>query len=115
MHELSIAQEIVNIVNQHLPENGNNSVHSVKVAVGKLSNILPDSLKFCFEAITMNTNLHGAKLEIENIPLTVQCGDCNEKSELDETIFICPKCSGFNLKIISGRELNIIEIELNDN
>ncbi|MBU2445746.1 MAG: hydrogenase maturation nickel metallochaperone HypA [Bacteroidetes bacterium] len=115
MHELSIAQEIVNIVNQYLPENGNNSVRSVKVAVGKLSNILPDSLEFCFEAITTNSNLHGAKLEIEKIPLTVQCGDCNEKSDLEETIFVCPNCGGFNLQILSGRELNVIEIELDEN
>ncbi len=114
MHELSIAQEIVNIVNQHLPEGETNSVRSVKVAIGKLSNVLTDSLEFCFEAITINTNLQGVKLEIQNIPLMVSCGGCKTESELNDTIFICPKCEGFNLKILSGRELNVLEIELND-
>ncbi|MBM4176172.1 MAG: hydrogenase maturation nickel metallochaperone HypA [Ignavibacteria bacterium] len=114
MHELSIAQEIVNIVNQHISEGETNSVRSVKVAIGKLSNVLTDSLEFCFEAITANTNLDGTKLEIQSIPLVVFCADCNKNSELEDTIFVCPNCSGFNLKIQSGRELNVLEIELND-
>jgi hydrogenase nickel incorporation protein HypA/HybF len=114
MHELSIAQEIVDIVNQHLPKGESNSVRSVKIAVGKMASILNDSLMFCFEAITANTNLQGTKLNIENIPLVVLCTDCNEKSELEDTIFVCPKCNGFNLKILRGMELNVIEIEFND-
>ena len=56
MHELSIAQSILDIVNQHLPAEKPAHVKSVKVKIGKLSNVLPDSLRFCFEAITKDSD-----------------------------------------------------------
>ena len=114
MHELSVAQEIINIVNSYLPDNNVANVKAVKVKVGKLSNILSDSLSFCFEALTNESHLKGAKLEIVDVPVKVLCLDCNEESEIENPVFACPKCSNNRLKMISGMELQVDEIELFD-
>jgi len=114
MHELSVAQEILGIVHQYVPDPKPNTVKSVKVSIGKLSNVLKDSLTFCFDAITSDTPLKGTTLEIVEIPVKIQCASCNEISELDEPAFACPNCGDNQIKVISGTELKVDEIELFD-
>jgi hydrogenase nickel incorporation protein HypA/HybF len=114
MHELSVAQEIVSIVNQYVPDPKPNSIKSVKVKVGKLSNILRGSLSFCFEAITSDTPLKGAMLEIIETPVKIICIGCNIESEIEPPVFACPVCGNNQIKIVSGTELRVDEIELFD-
>ena len=114
MHELSVAQEILGIVNQYLPNPSSGSVKSVKVQIGKLSNILSDSLTFCYEALTTQTPLEGSKLEIVEMPVTISCIECKNKSDIEPPIFACPICGNNKIKIISGTELRVDEIELFD-
>lgn len=114
MHELSIAQEILEIVNQYVPDPTETPVKSVKVKIGKMSNIQIDSLTFCFEAITSATPLEEVKLEIIHIPVTINCIKCNTKSEIEPPVFTCPACGGSEIKIISGTEMRVDEIELID-
>ena len=114
MHELSVAQEILRIVHQYVPDPKPDTVKSVKVSVGRLSNILADSLTFCFEAITSDTPLKGTRLEIIELPVKIQCSSCNEVSEIDEPVFACPNCGDNQIKVISGTELKVDEIELYD-
>ncbi|MDP2366449.1 MAG: hydrogenase maturation nickel metallochaperone HypA [Ignavibacteria bacterium] len=114
MHELSIAQEIFSIVQQNVDEENLNSVKNVKVKIGKLSNILPDSLLFCFDAIKTNTKLQNVELKIDISPVIIECNDCLTKSEIEPPDFSCPKCNGINIKMTGGDELFVEEIELND-
>jgi hydrogenase nickel incorporation protein HypA/HybF len=114
MHELSIAQNIIEIVYDNLNEHQKTSVKSVRVKIGKLNNILPDSLVFGFEALTQNTDLDGAVLEIEHLPIKIKCTDCGAVSTCDNFLFSCENCGGNQIKILSGDELLVSEIELND-
>jgi hydrogenase nickel incorporation protein HypA/HybF len=114
MHELSIAQEILRIVDQYLPNPTPDSVKYVKIKVGKLANILNDSLSFCYDALTENTPLAGSKLQITELPIKILCVSCNKESEIEPPVFACPDCGNNQLKIISGTELQVDEIELND-
>ena len=114
MHELSIAQNIISIVQENLKDEQRNSVKRVRVKIGKLTNILADSLLFSFEALTKETNLDGVVLEVENIPLTIKCKDCEKLTSLDDYIFCCPACQSTSITLISGNELMVSEIELND-
>ena len=115
MHELSVAQEILKIVDQYLPDPSPNSVKFVKIKVGKFSNILTDSLSFCYEALVDNTPLQGSKLKIEEIPVKISCSNCNREFEIEPPVFSCPGCEHNYIRIISGTELQVKEIELNDN
>lgn len=114
MHELSIATEIINIVGQYVDKGNHHRVQTVKVKIGKLTNVLTDSLQFCFEAIVKDSELNEAKLEIENVPLKFLCDDCNETSTTGDYLFKCLSCESSNIKIIAGDELNVSEIILKD-
>ena len=114
MHELSIAQEILRIVHQYVPDSQPNNIKSVKVSIGKMSNILIDSLTFCFEAITSGSPLVGTKLEIIETPLKINCLNCLKESEIEPPVFACPVCGQNQIKIISGTEMRVEEIELFD-
>lgn len=114
MHELSIAQEIFSIVQQNVDKQNLTAVKNVKVKIGKLNNILPDSLHFCFDAIKTDTLLKNSELIINQTPIIVECSDCKSVSEIEPPVFSCPVCSGINIKMNGGSELIVEEIELND-
>ena len=113
MHELSIAQEIIDIVEQSA-SGKIESVTSVRVKLGKLSNVLADSLRFCFEALVSSTPMKNAKLEILEIPITVLCNKCGVTSEINGFEYFCANCSSSDIKVETGNEMHIAAIELSD-
>jgi hydrogenase nickel incorporation protein HypA/HybF len=114
MHELSIAQSIVDIIRQYVPDDQAESVRLVKIRVGPLAGVVPDSLDFCFGAIVADTKLRKARLDIEATRLRSQCTGCDEAFEVEEASFICPRCGSGEIKVVSGTELQVVEIELSD-
>jgi hydrogenase nickel incorporation protein HypA/HybF len=114
MHELSIAQSILEIVQHHLPADGSRNVRTVSMKVGELSGVVTDSLEFCFQAITAGTTLEGARLAIEHLPVRARCRTCSAAFPVEQSVFRCTSCGGSDLEIVSGRELQVTEIELAD-
>lgn len=114
MHELSIAQSIVDIVLQHLPPSDGIHVTKVRLTLGAMAGVVPDSLEFCFGAITQGTQIEGAVLEIERMPLTARCGNCGREGEIEPTLFACPSCGSNRLTILTGREMQVRDIEVDE-
>ena len=114
MHELSIAQGIMEIVEQYLPPGEAPTVKSVKVKVGELSGVVADSLEFCFQAISAGSRLQGAVLDIEQVPITADCSACRNHFRVLDSSFFCPVCGSGDIAIVSGRELTVTELELLD-
>jgi hydrogenase nickel incorporation protein HypA/HybF len=114
MHELSIAQSIVDIVLQHLPKEEGMSVRSVRLTLGAMAGVVPESLEFCFGAITEGTPLQGAVLNIENVPLRALCNACGRDGEIEPTLFVCAQCGATSLEILSGREMQVRDIEVEE-
>lgn len=114
MHELSVAEEIINIANQYIPAGNKSEVLSVKVEIGRLSNILTDSLEFCFDALITDTHLRGARLIVKEIPVMVRCEDCGNTTEVERVLFQCAACESSKVKLLTGNELKVTEIEIND-
>ena len=114
MHELAIAQNILEIVRQAVPQALEKSVRGVRIRVGQLSGIVPDSLDFCFSAMVADTDMREARLSIDQVPTLSQCKTCAHRFGITDWIFICPACKSTNLEVISGKELEIVEIELED-
>lgn len=113
MHEMGIALQIIEIATASIPEDLKSvRVERVNLAVGKLAAVVPDSLRFCFEIAAGETPLAGAELHIEEIPVTASCDDCDHQWTIDQPAFICPACTGGRLQILSGRELDIVSIEI---
>lgn len=114
MHELSIAQNIIDIVKRNVPDTEWANVSSIRLKIGSCAGIVTNSLEFSFNAIKEDSMLKEAKLEIESIPFQVQCNACNKISETELGFLICEQCGGADTKILSGTELDIIDIKLNE-
>jgi hydrogenase nickel incorporation protein HypA/HybF len=68
MHELSLAQNIMEIVERAVPPEQNARASTIRLRVGEFAAVVEDSLSFCFEAITRGTRLEGSRLSIERVP-----------------------------------------------
>jgi hydrogenase nickel incorporation protein HypA/HybF len=111
MHEMSIAQSLLNIILQESEAHQVRRVVSVALRVGELSSVEPESLRFCFELIAQGTIVEGAELQIERVSVTCRCEDCGTEFSVEQLLFICPSCGGRRVEVLSGRELNIQSLE----
>ena len=115
MHEMGIAMEIIEIAEASIPTGMDAvQVESVNLRIGKLSAIVPESLSFCFDVAIKETRLEGARLNIEQVPVVAMCKDCGVQWAIDEPAFTCPKCKSGSIELISGKELDIVSIEVLD-
>ncbi len=116
MHEASIATELLNIAVQECAKNGYNKIESIKVIVGRATGIMTDALLFAFNVLKEGTPAEKANLIIEEIPVRGVCKECGKEFESNENylIFECPYCGSLSIKLISGKELNITEMEVNN-
>lgn len=110
MHEFGITQNIVAIVTEHAK---GAKVQRVLLEIGKLSAIMPDAIRFCFDICTQGTVLEGATLEILEIPGLGRCRQCGAEIFLDKLLGIC-NCGSVQLDLITGEELKIKEIEIEE-
>jgi hydrogenase nickel incorporation protein HypA/HybF len=112
MHEMGIAMQIVEIVTASIPEHlSGGRVKTVYLKVGRLSAIVVDSLRFCYEMVIKETPLEGSRLHISEVPVRVRCGACNMEWAMETPAFACPECGG-DTRLLSGRELDVESIEL---
>ncbi len=107
MHELSVANEIIIIVQREIDKRNLKGVAEVNVRLGALSGINPEALAFSFEAATIDSPLAGTKLTIDRIPAEERCRLCGKGFQVDDLIFLCPHCESANIEITQGEELDI--------
>jgi len=112
MHEVGLTQHLVEIAEQHVRAGGHSRVLSVSIDIGELSNVLPDAVEFCFEAVIRGTLLEGSRLLINRIPGRMHCRDCCRDFAAGNDTFDCPHCGGFLLDIVQGNELRLTEMEV---
>jgi hydrogenase nickel incorporation protein HypA/HybF len=110
MHELGITQEIVAIAETR---SGGRKVSRVVVEIGRLSAVLPDAVRFCFDLCAEGTAVEGAELSIIQTPGTARCRECGVVVELDRPFGRC-NCGGTDLDWLTGEELRVTEIEVVD-
>jgi hydrogenase nickel incorporation protein HypA/HybF len=111
MHEMSIAQNIFDIVRREMERHDVTRVITINLKVGRMSAIVPSSLTFCWSILTEGSPLEGARLSIDEIPVQARCRECGHEFNVEKFIFICPKCEGVSIEMLSGRELVVQDIE----
>jgi hydrogenase nickel incorporation protein HypA/HybF len=115
MHELSIANRLVEIALEVAENEGAEAIEAVTVRIGALSCVHNRALEFSFDLVTQDTPLEGAKLRIIDVPVTIFCGVCDREVELPGIQrFRCPICDTPSGEIREGRELEIESIEIRD-
>ncbi len=118
MHELSIAMGMIDELTKIAGRNNARKITTVKLRIGKMSGIVIDSLTFAFDAVKLEYPLlSSAAILIEEVPVRYECNDCkNTFSPQDESDGVyfpsCPRCDSYNLKLLSGEELNIENLEI---
>lgn len=111
MHEMAMVSSIFNVINDKIREYGINRVTQVKLVVGEMTGVEDNTMKACFELFAETTPVEGARLVIERIPIKVKCRSCGNEYIASNMRFKCAACGGSDIKIITGKELYIENIE----
>jgi len=95
-------------------DNNAKKVTGVKLKIGKMSGIVTDSLMFAFDAVKLeHPMLSSATILIEEVPLMYGCEKCNKTFETENLPFqSCPFCGSYSLKLLSGEEMHIENVEV---
>ncbi len=113
MHELAIAESIVDVVAKHASEHRASHVTAVRLRIGEASGILPDALTFCFEIVaSIDPVLDGARLVVDRVPHRAYCQSCDREFAVLDFIAQCPACGEWSQQIISGTELQVLDMEI---
>jgi hydrogenase nickel incorporation protein HypA/HybF len=111
MHELSIATAVLNTACKHA---GGRPVSVVSMRVGRLRQVVPDSLVFYFEIVARDTECEGARLDVAEIELELQCTDCGARWSPELPAFRCADCGSADVSIEAGEELEVDYIEVEE-
>lgn len=113
MHELSVAHAVVSTVVAALPT-PQSRVTQVRVRIGELSGIVPQALEFAYDVAAQGTALADAALVIERSPIVIDCPACGPQQLADARSFACPMCSVPCGNVVGGKELEVLDITLDD-
>jgi len=114
MHEVGIANAILEAVSMEARRNGHGLPCRVGVRIGELAAVDPDALRFAFEALTRDTALARLTLVIEACPLRHRCCHCGEAFAVSDFLLECPRCGSTSTECIGGDELELSYWEVED-
>ncbi|MBN2473516.1 MAG: hydrogenase maturation nickel metallochaperone HypA [Pirellulales bacterium] len=112
MHELSLAQNIMEIVEAERAEHGFERVHEIRLKVGALSGIDPQALELAFEAVREDTCAAEATIEIDAEPRVVTCRRCGATMDADPGPVACGSCGSTDLDLQGSTGLDIVSLEV---
>lgn len=119
MHEMSLAEGVLQIVEEAIKEAaragdepGFVKVKRVFVEIGQLSSVEPDALRFCFEAVASGTLAEGARLEVIEVPGEGLCFNCSQTVALAALYDPCPACGGYPVQATGGTQMRVKELEV---
>jgi hydrogenase nickel incorporation protein HypA/HybF len=112
MHEVSLIESVVALVEDERKRQNFARVNMIRLRVGALGHAEPDALRFCFDAVIRGTVADGARLEIEMVPGEGECFDCGQCVRMDDRFAACPLCGNTRVRITTGDELRLTELEV---
>ncbi|MEW5738965.1 MAG: hydrogenase maturation nickel metallochaperone HypA [Myxococcota bacterium] len=112
MHELSLAEGIVTLIEEQARKDGFTRVRKVHVLVGALSHVMPEALAFGFTSASKGTLAEGAELVLTRPPGTATCMGCGQSVTLGQRGDPCPECGSFQLLVTGGEELRVTDLDV---
>jgi hydrogenase nickel incorporation protein HypA/HybF len=112
MHELSLAENIMQIIEETALEQKFNRVKTVWLEIGQLACVEQESLRFYFDVVTQDSIAQQAKLEIIEIAGQALCNQCDRNVPIATHYEACPHCGNYALQVIQGDGMQIIELEV---
>ncbi len=110
MHEMSIAESVLGIVEDTARREGFARVSEVRLEIGRLAAVETESLRFCFDVVVRGSLAEGARLEIDETPGTAWCFDCSRPVEVAARVDPCPACGGSKLQVSGGTDMRVKDL-----
>jgi len=113
MHEMSLAEGMIQLIEEQSQAQDFSEVVLVHLEIGKLSNVEVEAMRFCFEAVCKDTIAEGAQLKITQSEGIGWCMDCAKQIVYQALYQPCPHCDGHKIQVTGGNEMLIKELEVN--
>jgi hydrogenase nickel incorporation protein HypA/HybF len=114
MHEVSIAESIIDIASDYAGREGIDRFHAVELEIGAFSGIEIDALTFAMEVVCRDTVLDGAALHINEVSGWGKCDMCFQEFQLEDCFMLCPHCGETSVSILRGQELRVASLIVNE-
>lgn len=112
MHELSIAMSILDFAAEESERRGVRVV-GIHLKLGPLSGVVKEALQSAFGLAREETSVPQTELIIEESPLVVYCPECRgNRNAVSMQELACCQCGTPTGQIISGRELEVVALEI---
>jgi hydrogenase nickel incorporation protein HypA/HybF len=112
MHEMSLAEGVLQLIEDAALSQGFSRVKTVWLEIGQLAAVEPEAMHFCFDAVTRDTIAEGAVLEIITLPGQGWCAQCAATVPIAEQFGVCPHCGSHQVQPTSGTEMRVKELEV---
>lgn len=112
MHEMSLAEGVLQIMEDAAQAQAFRRVKGVWLEIGRLSSVEPEAMRFCFDAVTRGSLAEGARLEILEVPGEGQCLACGKRVPLAAVYDPCPECGEYPVQPVAGTEMRVKELEV---
>jgi hydrogenase nickel incorporation protein HypA/HybF len=112
MHEMALAESVIQIVESTARRHGATVVRVVSLEIGRLSHVEPEALRFAFDVVKRDSAAHGARLEIVAADGAAWCMKCSQTVTLGRLGEACPRCGSYQLQVTAGDEMRVKEIEI---
>jgi hydrogenase nickel incorporation protein HypA/HybF len=112
MHELSLMEGVLSIIQEAQGQHGFNKVTRVVLEVGELAGAEREALDFCWEIIAKDTLADSAVLELIHVPAMAWCGQCDREVPIASRIDFCPSCGGIPDRIVRGLDLQVKTLDV---
>lgn len=109
MHELSICTAIAKIAHEAA---AGRPVERVRVDIGYLRQVVPDTLRYSWDMVVFGTALDGVPLEVREVPAVIECRRCRTRTSLEDPIFRCAACGSSETDVVSGNELFVTSLDV---
>lgn len=112
MHEMSLAEGIVQLVEDAARAEGCTRVKAVWLEIGQLAAVEKEALHFCFDAVTRDGIAEGARLEIIDVLGQGWCMKCEGNVPVSALYEPCPVCGSYQIQVTGGNEMRVKELEV---
>jgi hydrogenase nickel incorporation protein HypA/HybF len=112
MHEMSIAESVLQIIEETAHDQGYARVKAVWLEIGQLAGVEKESLRFCFDAVTRDSIAEDARLEIIETAGTAWCMECACSVAVTARYESCPNCGRAQIEVTGGGEMRVKELEV---
>jgi len=111
MHEIRLATDLAGIVTDVAARENLSRITRINIQFGEMIQVVPDIFRFAFREAVKGTNAEHAEVDLEIIPLTLQCKNCMKEFVIGDLMFQCIHCHSVDMEIIHGKEMFVKSLE----